>query len=390
MDVNSSLFQKKCCFQLSLRYELFLALGAAVNEDSDLYISWREDFQKSASKGLIENLKLLGSSADLWTLFATLLPVEKMNPNITEIVADLQNIELAEFQRRIIEGILHNESSSRKLCRGEISLRKAINQVPVKKREWLVCMGLYPYERSQPFISALELLLSHPDVFRRLVMESVQLFWDDLFKKSWGNIERDFRRSLEKSENLFSELPFEEFAERRFLKITFAKNLTEILALHGGYRLPVQDIDVCVFMPSIFNERRLWSALKTENGKNFVYFPYFDPSLKLAGQSGGGNADKLNTNLDPALIFKALGDGTRFGIVTLLKSHPKTATEMADDLGLSKATVSHHLALLREAGIIHTEASGFRNAVLQVNEDVIGSLSEIYLKFLNNRTKRRK
>ena len=48
----------------------------------------------------------------------------------------------------------------------------------------------------------------------------------------------------------------------------------------------------------------------------------------------------------------ALSDKTRREILTLLKSRPHTAGEISDQFELTAATVSHHLSVLKESGLI--------------------------------------
>lgn len=50
--------------------------------------------------------------------------------------------------------------------------------------------------------------------------------------------------------------------------------------------------------------------------------------------------------------FKALSDPTRLAIVNRLASKGDTCVCELDSLGLSQPTISHHLKVLREAGLI--------------------------------------
>ena len=52
------------------------------------------------------------------------------------------------------------------------------------------------------------------------------------------------------------------------------------------------------------------------------------------------------------LIFKALNDPTRRAILELLKNKDLTAGEIADKFHISWPSVSHHLALLKRAGLV--------------------------------------
>lgn len=56
--------------------------------------------------------------------------------------------------------------------------------------------------------------------------------------------------------------------------------------------------------------------------------------------------------------FKALGDPTRREILRLLRDGAKTAGEIGSHFDMTGATVSHHLAVLREAGLISDDRRG--------------------------------
>jgi DNA-binding transcriptional ArsR family regulator len=51
-------------------------------------------------------------------------------------------------------------------------------------------------------------------------------------------------------------------------------------------------------------------------------------------------------------VFKALADPTRRRILELLKAGPKSSGEIAEAFPSSWPTISRHLAVLREAGLI--------------------------------------
>ena len=56
--------------------------------------------------------------------------------------------------------------------------------------------------------------------------------------------------------------------------------------------------------------------------------------------------------------FKALSDPTRREILHLLRDGAKTAGEIGCHFSMTGATISHHLAVLREAGLISDEKRG--------------------------------
>ena len=58
-------------------------------------------------------------------------------------------------------------------------------------------------------------------------------------------------------------------------------------------------------------------------------------------------------------ILKALGHPTRLGIALRLASEPETcACDFAEVFGVRQPTVSEHLRVLREAGVVRTRRNG--------------------------------
>ena len=56
--------------------------------------------------------------------------------------------------------------------------------------------------------------------------------------------------------------------------------------------------------------------------------------------------------------FKALADPTRRQILELLREGPLTAEEIGGRFPMTAATISHHLSVLREAGLVLDERRG--------------------------------
>ncbi len=60
------------------------------------------------------------------------------------------------------------------------------------------------------------------------------------------------------------------------------------------------------------------------------------------------------------VAFRALGDPTRLEIFRLLAAQdaPVCACDVVDSFGLSQPTISHHLRILRQAGLVTTAKRG--------------------------------
>ena len=57
-------------------------------------------------------------------------------------------------------------------------------------------------------------------------------------------------------------------------------------------------------------------------------------------------------------VFKALNDPTRREILDLLKERDMNAGEIAEHFHISKPSISHHLDLLKQAGLVLSEKNG--------------------------------
>lgn len=70
-----------------------------------------------------------------------------------------------------------------------------------------------------------------------------------------------------------------------------------------------------------------------------------------------------------AKIFKALSDDTRREILHLLQQGDLSAGEIADHFPITKASISHHLSALKEAGLVQDERRG-QNIYYSLNTTV--------------------
>ncbi len=74
--------------------------------------------------------------------------------------------------------------------------------------------------------------------------------------------------------------------------------------------------------------------------------------------------------------LRALADPTRLVLAEILARQPRTVGELALDLGVSQPTVSSHIKLLREAGLV-TGSDGDRRQLAISEESLAGLLAEV-------------
>jgi ArsR family transcriptional regulator len=67
----------------------------------------------------------------------------------------------------------------------------------------------------------------------------------------------------------------------------------------------------------------------------------------------------INMNaFDPVLFAKALADETRQKIMKICCCNWLSVTEIVERLNVTQPTVSHHLSILREAGLVEVREEG--------------------------------
>jgi ArsR family transcriptional regulator len=80
---------------------------------------------------------------------------------------------------------------------------------------------------------------------------------------------------------------------------------------------------------------------------------------------------------DLAATFKALADPTRVAIVNRLAANECCVCDLTAAFDLSQPTVSHHLRILREAGLVEAERRGTW-AFYRLSPDAVDRLHGIF------------
>lgn len=79
-------------------------------------------------------------------------------------------------------------------------------------------------------------------------------------------------------------------------------------------------------------------------------------------------------------LFKALNDPTRREILELLKNGEMTAGDIADKFNMTKPSISHHLDLLKQAGLVEAEKDG-QFIYYSLNVSVLDEILKWFVQF---------
>lgn len=87
---------------------------------------------------------------------------------------------------------------------------------------------------------------------------------------------------------------------------------------------------------------------------------------------------------DLDLALRALADGNRRSILRVIRSGSQPVGEIAEELGLSQQTTSHHLGVLRKSGLAVRTKQGTRH-LFAVNTDGLTAVRAYLDDFLKRR-----
>ena len=155
---------------------------------------------------------------------------------------------------------------------------------------------------------------------------------------------------------------------KQALKLTHsAEQLIEMAT--GWEYVPEPGIRRVVLVPSYIT--RPWNYDAERHDTVIFCYPVAEESI---------SADK---NAPPARLVKlakALADERRLRILKKLATGSYTLQEMAEDLGVAKTTLHHHIITLRSAGLVRMNLNDKRWSLRQYMVNNVGELLNTYLK----------
>ena len=84
---------------------------------------------------------------------------------------------------------------------------------------------------------------------------------------------------------------------------------------------------------------------------------------------------------DPVLFAKAIADDTRQNIMSECCCCELSVNEIVEKIGFSQPTISHHLAILRDAGLVDVREEGKQTFYTLNQERIAVCCGQIMLKF---------
>jgi len=358
--------------RVSPRFELFLALWSVLSEKATRHGEWRANTRARLGADFHRTIDALGGAAQLWILFFDAPGLRPPEKEIGDVLTAIRRRPATDLAQGLLSTLLHSPEIGARVFAQEISPAGALAALPRRKREWLGFMGVYPYVPDQPMAKAIERMIADPEGFRRDCLSVLESFAGDVFAADWRRLRPQLEKSASDAQALLQSDDWPAIGRRLGLNIEFDLAKRQMRALRGGYALPFGELGEAIFLPSAFNELQFWTVLEQPSGKTDPLIPYLDPAIRLSLHPAAGNeAARIR---DVALVFRALGDATRFAMASLIARRPMSSAELGRQLNLSKPTVAHHVHELRQAGLLLEQGDG-RAVILSLDRAAIDALS---------------
>ncbi len=89
----------------------------------------------------------------------------------------------------------------------------------------------------------------------------------------------------------------------------------------------------------------------------------------------------MESHLNKAILFKALGDETRLKIIEILSCGELCACDILESFNITQPTLSYHMKILTECGLVKSRKDGSWIHYCN-NEELIVSISEFWEKII--------
>ncbi|HLE57707.1 MAG TPA: winged helix-turn-helix domain-containing protein [Rhodothermia bacterium] len=360
---RGGLIRSRLRFSCTPRFEIFYALRA-LDQGNESTAAWRKRNRRLLPQDFRARMNRVAPHAMMWPLLADVLRDSKPDPSFPEILNSIRTIDDRAFQRAVLGGIFHESETVSALIAGDRSLADAVRTESEAGRPLVSMMGLHPFERTSAVASSLGRIVHDPAGYRADLVEALETFWGIVFSDTWRDIEPRAKRAQEALRLALASTSPSTFARGIGLPIVLNDRNRVVASLRGRTLYPYEVVGEIHVIPSAFNDGRLWAAYTDDSGSVRLYFPVFRAELLRQDM----------TDVDPATAFRALGDTTRYAIASVLAHEPQTSVELSKAFGVSKATISHHVQLLRAAGLLE-ESTSDSGIVLALNRETLEEIS---------------
>jgi DNA-binding transcriptional ArsR family regulator len=366
-------------FAVTPRFDVFYSLYTLVSPGPTPLGVWKERALLRLPRDFERVARRVAPVPLFWPLLADVLQGLPGELSFDEMLSHLRALTPQALKENVLTGIFRDRAVVEGLLSRKKNLRQVLTDEKLPGGEMLRHFGLRPYTAVSHGTSAIATLLSEPESYRDELVLVLTRYWQTGFRRDWSELEPKLRASAFRMKELDEDGSFAKLARELDLPLAPDDRARE-LRPRRGEPLPYDRIDRCYIMPSAFNTGRWWARYEGREKRLSVYLPVpaadCSPNGLVQDETARPAAKKARDShtIEPAAVFRALGDTTRYAIASILARTPTSTAELARRLRVSKPTITHHIQTLRAAGLIDKVAEG-GSVKLSLNPEIIRQLS---------------
>jgi ArsR family transcriptional regulator len=366
-------------FAVTPRFDVFYALYTLTGSTPTKLGAWKDRALARLPRDFERVAKRVAPAPLFWPLLADALQGIPGELSFDEVIEGLRSLPPAVLKQNVLSGIFHDRRTVESLVDGRRTLRQVIADDNGGTASLLAAFGLRPYTSGSRAANAISSLVADADAYREELILLLQRFWQTGFRRDWAALLPQMSAAAFRMKELHETERMGSLAETLNLPVRIDENANAVVSKTTTVAR-FEKIDRCYIIPSAFNVGRWWAKYAGETGRVRLYFPIARPDVSAneiadEGTTRQSERQLADSSVNAELVFRALGDTTRYAIASILAQKPTTSADLARRLDVSKPTITHHIQTLRAAGLILSEADG--GAVrLSLNTETIRRVSD--------------
>ena len=337
--------------EASPAYEFLMTLFAFSDAENyatyDVGIEWFNDVRKKASADLLAAVEQLGFDCDEIGRHMLGLVYDCPAPrDVPTFIALIEATDPLELRLHMLGYYVrhHHRTTS-----PEIILHAAQGDTEAQKK----LLNTSSPDDAQWQTTLRRVLSLEPAAMKNLLLDIFHDWYDEVFREQ---------------EPLILPILACDAETKLALKPTVSPE--QLIEIATGFEyVPEPGIQRVVLIPSYI--QRPWNVITERYDTRIFCYPVADESIAADSHAPPARLVKL---------AKALADERRLRILKKLATGSYTLQEIAEDFGVAKTTMHHHLIALRSAGLVRMNLSDKRWSLRQGMVDNVGELLNTYLK----------
>ena len=332
-------------------YELLQSIATVLDEEDldtyDVGPEWLEDVRRRAGDDLLGRLRAVSlGDVDTFTHLVQLVYDTPAPRDVPAFLGHLRSTDADEIRLHLVQFYARE---TRRMTPPSV-IRAAVAGDPEAREEFLRTSNPEWGAWTNYLRSVLD---ADGEELKADLIEALDAWHERVWKAEALTIMPILERDAEVKRQLLAELPIDRF-------ITTATNGVEFAPRPGIERL--------VMIPSF--ARRPVVAYAEYGETLLIVYPVADESV---------TAETDAPPLRLVRLSKALGDEKRLRILRALACGEKTLMELAEQFGVAKTTMHHHMIVLRSAGLVTASVGSKRYRLRHESVPDVGALLSGYL-----------